>query len=97
VVQWLKGVSLAAMIRGSIKWHEDNSKAFSLPVLIRETMELVEQVARFKAPRYLSAYMDVLHMHLREIGRGDLIDYGLDMGTWSGPQFDRTGGATVRA
>ncbi|KGJ67386.1 hypothetical protein BJA5080_07752 [Bradyrhizobium diazoefficiens SEMIA 5080] len=48
---------------------------------IRNTMELVEQVARFKAPKYLSAYMDVLHMHLRQINREDLIDHGLDIGT----------------
>lgn len=44
-------------------------------------MELVEQIARFRAPKYLSAYMDVLHLHLREIGREDLIDDGLDIGT----------------
>jgi superfamily II DNA/RNA helicase len=81
VVQWLKGFSLAEMIRRNIKWHEKSGRAFSLPQLIRDTMELVEQVARFKAPRYLSAYMDVLHMHFREIGRRDLIDHGLDIGT----------------
>lgn len=44
-------------------------------------MELVEQIARFRAPKYLSAYMDVLYLHLREIGREDLIDDGLDIGT----------------
>jgi hypothetical protein len=34
-------------------------------------MERVEQIARFQAPKYFSAYMD---MHLRAIGRDDLID-----------------------
>ncbi|WP_414489063.1 hypothetical protein [Stenotrophomonas maltophilia] len=52
-----------------------------MPVLIRDTMELVEQIARFRAPKYLSAYMDVLHLYLREIDREDLIEDGLDIGT----------------
>jgi len=81
VVKWLKGYSLAQIIRESIDWHQKVNKAFKLPVLIRDTMELVEQIARFKAQKYLSAYMDVLHLHLREIGREDLIDDGLDIGT----------------
>lgn len=81
VVKWLKGYSLARIIRDSIDWHQKVDKSFSLPQLIRGTMELVEQVARFRAPKYLSAYMDVLHLHLREIGREDLIDDGLDIGT----------------
>ncbi|CAN7254777.1 DEAD/DEAH box helicase [Trinickia sp. LjRoot230] len=81
VFKWLKGYSLARIIRDSIDWHQDAGRSFKLADLIRGTMELVEQVARFKAPKYLSAYMDVLHLHLREIGREDLIDDGLDIGT----------------
>lgn len=81
VVQWLKGFSLAAMIRKNIEYHNTNGRKFVLPTLIRQTMEHVEQVARFKAPKYLSAYMDILHLHFREIGREDLIDTDLDIGT----------------
>jgi len=81
VVKWLKGYSLARIIRDSIEWHQDIKRTFSLPELIRDTMTLVEQIARFKAPKYISAYMDVLNLHLREIGREDLIDEGLDIGT----------------
>lgn len=81
VVQWLKGFSLAAMIRKNIEYHQTHGRSFVLPTLIRQTMELVEQVARFRAPKYLSAYMDILHLHLREIGREDLIDDDLDIGT----------------
>jgi len=50
-------------------------------MLIRHTMELVEQIARFHAPKYLSAYMDILNLHLRAIGRDDLIDHDVDIGT----------------
>lgn len=81
VVQWLKGVSLAAMIRRNIEYHRKNGRTFKLPTLIRQTMEFVEQIARFKAPKYFSAYMDVLDLHLRAIGRDDLIEGGLDIGT----------------
>jgi len=81
VVQWLKGFSLAVMIRKNIEYHNTHGRQFVLPTLIRQTMEHVEQVARFKAPKYLSAYMDILHLHFREIGREDLIDTDLDIGT----------------
>lgn len=81
IFKWLKGYSLARIIRDSIEWHQEARRPFKLPELIRGTMELVEQIARFKAPKYLSAYMDVLHLHLREIDREDLIDDGLDIGT----------------
>ena len=81
IFKWLKGYSLARIIRDSIEWHQKVSRPFKLPELIRGTMELVEQIARFKAPKYFSAYMDVLHLHLREINRDDLIDDTLNIGT----------------
>jgi hypothetical protein len=81
VVQWLKGFTLAEMIRKNIAWHEKVGRSYKLPMLIRDTMDHVEHIARFRAPKYLSAYMDVLHLHLREIGREDLIDHDLDIGT----------------
>ena len=81
VVKWLKGYSLARIISDSVEWHQKSGRPFKLPELIRGTMDLVEQVARFKAPKYFSAYMDVLKVHLRQIGRDDLIDEGLDIGT----------------
>ncbi|WP_114859743.1 DEAD/DEAH box helicase [Azospirillum brasilense] len=81
VFQWLRGQSLAEIIRRNIAWHIEVNRPYKLPALIRDTMALVEQIARFRAPKYLSAYMDVLHLHLRSIGREDLIDHGLDIGT----------------
>jgi hypothetical protein len=81
VYQWLKGRSLADIIRRNIAWHDKVRRQYTLPGIIRDTMALVEQIARFRAPKYLSAYMDVLHLHYVEIGREDLIDNGLDIGT----------------
>ena len=81
VVEWLKGYSLASMIRRSINWHLKAKRKFKLPQLIRQTMEFVEQIARFRAPKYFSAYVDVLHLHLKETGRQDLVQLDLDIGT----------------
>ena len=41
-------------------------------------MKEVEEVARFKAPKYLSAYMDVLRHHLAQIGRTELLSDRLE-------------------
>lgn len=81
VVQWLKGFSLSRMIERNIEYHRRVGRPFKLPVLIRGTMELVEQIARFRAPKYLSAYVDILNVHLVAIGREDLIDSDVDIGT----------------
>lgn len=43
-------------------------------------MDIVEQTARFKAPKYVAAYVDILHFFLTEIGRGDLVDEDLNIG-----------------
>lgn len=81
VFQWLKGKSLAEIIRRNIAWHDEVKRKYTLPGIIRDTMALVEQIARFRAPKYLSAYMDVLRVYYVEIGREDLIDNELDIGT----------------
>ncbi len=80
VVEWLRGFSLSTIIRRRIEYHQRNNKAFKLPVLIRDTMAIVEETARFKAPKYISAYVDVLRIFLAEIERGDLIDEDFDVG-----------------
>ncbi|MEL7225823.1 MAG: DEAD/DEAH box helicase, partial [Cyanobacteria bacterium J06576_12] len=80
VVEWLKGLSLAFIIRQRIDYQVRHDRPYKLAQLIRETMEMVETVARFKAPKYISAYVDVLNFHLNSIGRDDLIDEDLDIG-----------------
>jgi len=80
VIEWLKGYSLANIIKRRISYQEDNNRTYKLPNLIRGTMDLVEQTARFRAPRYVAAYMDVLKFHFLNIGRSDLIEDELDWG-----------------
>lgn len=80
VVEWLKGYSLSSIIQRRIEYQQRNGRPFKLPVLIRETMSMVEETARFKAPKYISAYVDVLKLFLIEAGRDDLIDEDFDIG-----------------
>ncbi len=80
VLEWLKGFSVARIIDARIRYHRRHSQTVALPKLFRETMELVEQTARFRAPKYISAYVDVVRHHLQEIGRYDLLDDELDVG-----------------
>ena len=44
---------------------------FNYSPVIRETFKRIEEVARFKAPKYLSAYIDVLRFHFADVGRED--------------------------
>ena len=80
VIEWLKGFSLSTIIRRRIEYNQRNNRSYKLPELIRDTMKLVEETARFKAPKYISAYVDVLKFFLIESGRDDLIDEDFDIG-----------------
>ncbi|PDT01608.1 DEAD/DEAH box helicase [Rhizobium chutanense] len=80
VLEWMKGFSLPTIIRKRIEYLQRRGTAFDIAKVIRDTLELIESSARFLAPRYFSAYVDVINQHLREIGREDLIDDDLDIG-----------------
>ncbi|PPU29877.1 MULTISPECIES: DEAD/DEAH box helicase [unclassified Xanthomonas] len=81
VLDWLRGYSLRYMIRKRIDYLNRKGKEVKVPLIIRETMELVEQVARFKAPKYIAAYVDVLKFFLAEADRADLLSDDIDIGT----------------
>lgn len=80
VHRWLRGWSLARMIKTRIKGLERRGEAANIPNICRQTMEMVEQTARFTAPKYIAAYMDVLKEHLKEVGRTDILQDEFDIG-----------------
>lgn len=80
VIEWLRGFSLSTIIRRRTEYHDRRGQSYNIAKVIRETMELIEQTARFRAPKYMGAYIDVLKLHLSTIGREDLIDDELDLG-----------------
>ena len=77
-LDWMRGRPLPRIIDARREWAWQRPRGGAdggdLQALIRDTMSLVEQVARYRAPRFLSCYMDVLAVHLREIERPDLIN-----------------------
>lgn len=76
-IEWMRGLPLGQIIRRRISYLQDHNRSISLPAVIRDTMRDVEDVARFRAPKYLAAYLDVLKYHLDEIGEGELFPEGL--------------------
>jgi hypothetical protein len=65
-LEWMRGLPLGQIIRRRITYLQRNKRAYKLPSVIRDTMRDVEEVARFKAPKYLAAYLDVLNHHLHQ-------------------------------
>lgn len=80
VIEWMKGLSLARIIEKRLKYNRKHGIDVPLAKVIRDTMKLVEDVARFRAPKYLSAYVDVLAHHLDQIGKSDLLSHDVDIG-----------------
>ncbi|HEX6666529.1 MAG TPA: DEAD/DEAH box helicase [Solirubrobacterales bacterium] len=74
VTHWMRGYPLARLIAERITYYEGRDGAVKLASLIRSTMDDVEQIARFEAPKYLACYLDVLTLHLGQTGKSELAD-----------------------
>ena len=72
-VEWMRGYTLPRIINARERYHRERGQTYDIHKIIRETMQFVEQVARFLAPRYLACYLDVLRMHLKQVGREELL------------------------
>lgn len=68
----MRGLPLGQIIRRRITYLESRNREYHMPAVIRDTMRDIKEVARFRAPKYLAAYLDVLRHHLEEIGQGEL-------------------------
>lgn len=73
VVNWMRGYPLKRIIMDRINYMKKNNKTYGLNTLIRETMKLIEEFARYTAPKYLKCYSDVLKYYLTSINRNDLV------------------------
>lgn len=76
-IEWMRGLPLGQIIQKRINYLENHGRSYKLATVIRDTMRDVEEVARFKAPKYLAAYLDVLKYHFEQIGRGELFPRNL--------------------
>jgi len=79
VVNWMSGMPLARIIQEQIKYENRKAKIRGgrprgVAAIIRSTMERVEAIARYEAPKYLHCYIDILNHFLIESGREDLVE-----------------------
>ncbi|MEZ6002055.1 DEAD/DEAH box helicase [Hyphomonas sp.] len=70
-IDWMRGKRIGEMIAAAIQREQskDGDKEINFATIIRNTMKFVEEFARFAAPKYLSAYLDVLRFRYTELGR----------------------------
>jgi hypothetical protein len=71
---WMRGYSLRRLIEERIDYQRSTGKTVKVAKLIRETMDDVEEVARFSAPKYLSCYLDIHKIFLAEREEKPLLD-----------------------
>lgn len=76
-VEWMRGLPLGQIIRNRIAYATRRGRKFTVATAIRETMRDVEDIARFRAPKFLSAYIDVLRFYLEEVNREELLPKNL--------------------
>jgi len=77
-LEWMRGHSLPSIIQKRVQYQYDKGRPVRLPALIRETMQHVEETARFAAPKFLSCYLDIARIYMKEIGRSDLYPHHLE-------------------
>jgi hypothetical protein len=70
ITSWMRGHPLRQLIEERVSFLEKRP-GFKLASVIRGTMQDVEQEARFRAPKYLACYSDVLRLHLERSGKVD--------------------------
>ena len=75
-VDWMRGKRIAEIINNMVRVRRrQNTNAGGNDInyanVIRETFQRIEEIARFKVPKYLAAYVDVLRFHFQQIGRGN--------------------------
>ena len=73
-VDWMRGKRVSAIIANMVRVRQSqqvvvDESEFNYASVIRETFQRIEEIARFRAPKFLSAYVDVLRFHFQEIGR----------------------------
>jgi len=72
-VNWMRGKPLAVLISNMERVNARRPNPVKLARVIVDVMNDVEEYARFKIPKYLRAFLDVLYFHTRQAGMGDVI------------------------
>jgi superfamily II DNA/RNA helicase len=65
---WMLGYPMKRIISERIQWHRRKKTGHDTAKIIRDSLEDVEQIARFQAPRYLACYGDIARFVLNQLG-----------------------------
>lgn len=71
---WMLGHPIKRIIAARIDWNRRKGISQKTATTIRKTLEDVEQIARFQAPRYLACYSDLARHVLELAGMKDKIE-----------------------
>jgi superfamily II DNA/RNA helicase len=77
--EWMLGLPMSRLIATRIRRKKPKPDQQEIDTIIRKTLEDVEEVARFQAPKHLSCYSDILSVFLAESGREDLRGSQVDL------------------
>lgn len=69
---WMLGHPIKRIIKARISWNRRKGISEDTATAIRKTLEDVEQIARFQAPRYLACYSDIMRHALELRGVPEL-------------------------
>ena len=81
-VDWMRGKPLAALIRKREKINDRKTTPDKLSRVIVDVMNDVEEYARFKIPKYLRAFLDVLYFHSQQAGMSDVVQEIPNLELW---------------
>ena len=85
LINWMSGKPLSFIIAASYKNYQQNPKfktIKTLPIVIRECMDNVENFVRFKFAKDSSCYVDILRYFIRSIKRTELLDNIPELSLW---------------
>ncbi|MFO6425434.1 hypothetical protein, partial [Motilimonas sp. KMU-193] len=60
ITKWMNGHAVARIINDREKYNKKKGSSYKISTLIRNVLDDIENIARFRAPKYLACYNDVL-------------------------------------
>lgn len=82
LINWMKGKPLSYLISSSYNNYKKKNSNISIDKVCRDTMDEVENFARFRFAKESSCYIDILKFFFNEKNRVDLIDRIPDLNLW---------------
>lgn len=82
LINWMSGKPLSYLISGSANNYKKKGVTKKIDTICRETMDSIENFARFRFAKESSCYVDILRKFIKDIGRNDLLDDIPDLNLW---------------